>query len=359
MFASALAHFPKITYTRYRKLTAYFSDLKKAWEAEIADLAKAGLEEDIANEFLLWRDNFSLSEMEEKMDAEGIFGISIQNKNYPRLLKEIADPPFVLFVRGKLPSEDMPSVAVVGTRACSNYGRQTAFDIAGELAGQGAAIISGLALGIDGIAHEAALQNQGITVAVLGSGVDREHVYPSFHKNLSEKIIEQGGALVSEYPPGFEPTRYSFPARNRIIAGLSLGTLVVEAPEESGALITAKCALDYNREIFAIPHQIRSRGGIGPNNLIKMGARLVTEASDIVDALNLYNLKQITDNRKILPSTPEEEKILSLLTREPIHIDALAKASGLDSSKINSTLALMEMKGKLKNMGGMMYCSIR
>ena len=161
--------------------------------------------------------------------------------------------------------------------------------------------------------------------------------------------------MVTEYPPGFAPTQYSFPARNRIIAGLTLGTLVIEAPESSGALITAKCALDYNREVFAVPHPITSPSGVGNNSLLKMGAHLVTADTDIIDALNLKNLKTIVDNRKILPSSPTEEAILNCLSREPKHVDLIFKESGLSGPTASSALTLMEMKGLIRNVGGMNY----
>lgn len=354
-YHAALAHFPQITYSRYKKLAAYFSDLKNLWEVEIAELIAAGLEENIAHEFLLWREQNSLEKIIAKLEKEDIRTVSLNEPDYPALLKEITDPPHTLFVRGVLPQGEQPSLAVVGTRTLTTYGLQACQDLVQPLAAQGMIIVSGLALGIDGTAHQAALDAGGRTIAVLGSGIDKEHIYPTAHQRLSEKIIASGGVIISEYPPGFLPTQYSFPERNRIIAGLSLGTLVIEAPETSGALITARCALDYNREVFAVPHSITSPTGIGPNNLIKMGAKLVTGPADITDALNLKNLKQIVDNRKILPSTPTEAKIIPLISREAKHIDLIIKEANIDSATINSALTLMEMKGKVRNLGGMMY----
>lgn len=354
-YHALLAHFPKITSGRYQKLTAYFPDLKNLWEAEKTDLARAGLEEEIANEFLFWRGAARAEKILEKLDQENIEVISINDSIYPALLKEISDPPHTLFVRGRLPKNGSPALGVVGTRKFTAYGKFACQEIVGPLAGRGIIIVSGLALGIDAIAHQVALDNNCQTVAVLGTGIDKNSVYPAAHQHLAEKIIEAGGALISEYPPGFTPTQYSFPARNRIIAGLTLGTLIVEAPENSGALITAKCALDYNREIFAVPHSINSPTGIGPNNLIKMGAKAVTRASDITECLNLTELKEIINNKQILPANPTEAKILELLSQEPQHVDLIIKTSGMDSSSINSTLALMEINGKVLNLGGMNY----
>ncbi|TSC83982.1 MAG: Uncharacterized protein G01um101413_785 [Parcubacteria group bacterium Gr01-1014_13] len=292
-YHAALAHFPKITYNRYQKLAAYFSDLKNVWEAKINDLIKAGLEEKVASEFLAWREKNSLEKIMERLNKENITTISINNPAYPKLLKEINDPPFTLFIRGKLPNTNLPTLGVVGTRKFTAYGKSTCQEIVGPLVNKGIVIVSGLALGIDGIAHQIAVGNNGITIAVLGGGVDKRTVAPASHRDLAEKIIATGGAVISEYPPGFTPTVYSFPARNRIIAGLSLGTLVIEAAEKSGALITARCALDYNRDVFAVPHALNSPTGIGPNNLIKMGAKVVTQASDIIESLSLTTLGEM------------------------------------------------------------------
>lgn len=354
-YHALLAHYPKITYTRYKKLVGYFSDISEIWDAELTDLIKAGLDDTIAHEFLLWRESTDHKKILDNLEREKITTVSLGEKGYPELLAQITDPPHTLFIRGSLPKHDLPSIAIVGTRHHTNYGRQITEELAYELARQGLGIVSGLALGIDGIAHEAALKAQGITVAVLGSGIDRATVYPASHQNLSERIIFQGGAIISEYPPGFRPTIYSFPARNRIVAGLTLGTLIIEAPQESGALITARCALDYNREVMALPHPITSAAGEGANKLIQRGAALITCAQDVMDVLNLKNIKELIDNRSTLPATPTEATILQTLSKEPIHIDEIIKKTNLGSGVTMSTLTLMEMKGRVKNMGGMMY----
>ncbi len=354
-YHAALAHFPKMTYNRYQKLAAYFSDFKDLWEAEINDLIPAGLEANIAQEFLAWRENNPVEKIMEKLDKENIHTISINEPGYPRLLKEINDPPHTLFIRGILPPDTSPTLGVVGTRKFTTYGKLACQEIVGPLAKQGMVIVSGLAFGIDAIAHQTTLDNNGITIAVLGGGVDKKTVAPSSHNALAEQIIAAGGAVISEYPPGFAPTAYSFPARNRIIAGLSLGILIVEAAEISGALITTRCALDYNREVFAVPHPINSPTGIGPNNLIKVGARLVTESKDILESLNIQELREIVNNRQTLPTSPTEAKILECLSKEPVHIDFIIKTTDLESPTVNSALVLMEMKGRVRNLGGMNY----
>ena len=360
-FTAPLAHFPKITYSRFQKLRAYFSNLENLWQAELPEMIAAGLEPEIAHEFIIWRETNPKEKISERLAKEGITAVSLGDPDYPKLLAEISDPPITLFIRGQLPNPKNPTLAVVGTRKFSEYGRLVCRQLVEPLARQGITIVSGLALGIDGIAHEATLTASGATIAVLGSGVDREHVFPTTNRQLAERIIASGGTVISEYPPGFAPTNYSFPARNRIIAGLSLGTLVIEAPEHSGALITARVALDYNREVMAVPHSINSLSGAGNNNLLKLGARVVTCPEDIIEALNLQDLQKMVARPLPLPlpASPQEADILATLSREPKHIDVIIKESGLPGSLVMSTLTLMEMKKQVQNTGGMRYCIIK
>jgi len=210
---------------------------------------------------------------------------TLKDKNYPGLLKEIYDPPEKLYVEGNLSPEEKYPLAVVGTRRPSEYGKRVATELVKNLARLGLTIISGLALGIDGLAHEAALKVGGRTIAVLGSGIDI--IYPASHKKLAEDIIKSGGVIVSEYPPGTSPSKLTFPARNRIIAGLSLGTLVIEAPERSGAMITARFALEQGRDVFAVPGSISNLNSAGCNKLIKMGAKPVTRSEDVLESLGI------------------------------------------------------------------------
>jgi DNA processing protein len=355
-YHTLLAHFPKITYSRYKKLTTYFLNLAEVFEmAELGDLIKAGWEEAIADEFINWREHADWESIFSVLAKEKITAIAIGQPEYPKLLTEIPDPPHTLFVRGVLSFFDQPYIAIVGTRNFSAYGKQVCQNLVNELANQQMIIVSGLALGIDGIAHQATLAKNGKTVAVLGSGINKDAIYPGLHKNLAEQIVSNGGALVSEYPPGFRPTNYSFPARNRIIAGLTLGTIVIEAPLESGSLITAKYALDYNREVMAIPHPVTSIRGEGCNKLLKLGATLVTSFTDVTDVLNLKNVQGLVKNQKPTPSSSIENAILNTLSQEPVHIDLIIKQTNLDSHIITSNLLLMEMKGMVRNVGGMKY----
>jgi DNA processing protein len=277
--------------------------------------------------------------------------ITINDPNYPKLLKEIYDPPKELYVWGELKAEENYPLAVVGTRKVSNYGKQITIDLVRNLAKAGLTIISGLALGVDGIAHQTCLDVNGRTIAVLGSGLN--HIYPAIHRNLAEKIVKSGGAVISEYPPDTKPERWTFPVRNRIIAGLSLGVLVIEAPETSGALITARFALDSGREVFAVPGNINQPNSVGTNQLIKLGAKVVTKAEDILDAFNLVLTEQF--KKEIKPANKEEKIILEILNDGPLHVDEIIKKSKLEAPLVNSTLVMMEITGKVKHIGGGIY----
>lgn len=349
-----LSHWPKATVKRYQTLLSVFSNLDNVWEAKQKELEEMGWKPDLVKNFLDWKNSVDEEKITKILKQEKITCILKTDENYPESLKEIYDAPFCLFTRGEL-SNDGFALAVVGPRKFTPYGKQITEEIVTELASQGIVIVSGLALGIDSIAHKATLSARGKTVAVLGSGINDRHIYPASHRGLAESIVNSGGAVISEYPPGALPSKFTFPRRNRIVAGMSLGTLVIEAAEGSGALITAQSALDNNREVFAIPQNITSPNSAGVNQLIKNGAHPVTCAQDIIDALDLKDIKNFISNREIVPDSPTEAKLLEFLSREPIHVDNLVKQTKLDSPSVNATLTLMEMKGKVKNLGGMMY----
>lgn len=348
------SYFPKNTVKRYQELVTIFDNLENAWGASAEDLVKIGWEEKLVSEFTDWKNKIDENKITKVLQQENIYCLTRDDENYPTSLKELYDPPFCLFVRGELPKDGF-NLGVVGTRKYTTYGKQITEEIVTELTQNGLNIISGLALGIDGIAHETCLKNGGKTVAVLGAGINNNHIYPSSHRDLAKRIIHSGGAVISEYPPGALPSKFSFPKRNRIVAGLSLGVLVTEAPEDSGALITAQVANDLGREVFAIPHALTSPNAVGTNNLIKNGAHLVNSAKDILEILNLQEIKQFIGNREILPDSPTEAKLLEYLDKEPHHVDEITKLTQLDSPTVNATLTMMEMKGKVRNLGGMMY----
>jgi DNA processing protein len=355
----ALTHFNKFGPTRLERLNAYFSDMELAFKANGQELTKAGIEEKIASEFIAWRSGFNLEEIIKRLSAEGINVIELSDSDYPILLKEIYRPPRLLYYRGQLPKQNELAIAVVGTRKVSPYGQQATERLIADLVGHKLTITSGLAVGIDTIAHHAALNAKGKTIAVLGSGLDKQSVYPSSNRYLADKITTNGGLIISEFPIGTQPLKYNFPMRNRIISGLSLGTLVIEAQQKSGALITAAHALEQNREVFAVPGNIFSPNSIGPNSLIRQGAKIVLSVNDIIETLALSQAVNFIENKKIIPETAEEKIILSNLTYEPIHINELIRLTKLDTRIINSTLTIMEMKGMVRNLGGMMYILIK
>jgi DNA processing protein len=354
VFWNALALFPKFGPKRFKKIYSYFPNMKEAFHASFNQLKEAGLEEEIISEFQEKRKEIEPEKEWEKLEKEGIKILTIKDKNYPAHLKEIYNSPAFLYYKGEL-QKDEYSLSIVGTRKMTSYGKQAVLEIAGHLAQNGLTIVSGLALGIDALAHQAALDVKARTIAVLGGGIDRRTLYPSRNLGLAEKIVGQGGAIISEYPIGTLPLKQNFPYRNRIISGLSLGVLIIEAPQDSGALITARYALEQNREIFALPGSIYSPASLGPNNLVKMGAKLITSASDILEELNLLQAISFIEAKKIVPDTKEEALILEHLSREPLHIDKIVELTKLDTATVNSVLVMMEMKGKVRDLGGMSY----
>jgi DNA processing protein len=272
------------------------------------------------------------------------------------LLRELVNGPPLLYVRGTLAENDRWAMAVVGTRGATTYGRDATRKLVGDLVAAGVTVVSGLALGIDAVAHEAALKAGGRTLAVLGSGVDQ--IYPTTNRRLGEALTGQG-ALISEYPLGTIPVPTNFPPRNRIISGLALGVLVVEAAARSGALITVQFALEQGRDVFAVPGSIFSTKSEGPHGLIRDGATIVTRADDVLEALNMQNAVEQQAIAAAVPETPEEIALLRLVEAEPRHIDAISRDSTLAPPVVSATLAMLELKGLVKQVGGMQYVLAR
>lgn len=275
-------------------------------------------------------------------------------RGYPRLLAEIPDPPARLWIRGDAPLEvlDRPAVAIVGARACSGYGRTVARSLATECAGAGALVVSGMARGIDGEAHRGALAGGGTTVAVLGCGIDRD--YPAAHAELARSIVAADGLVVSEYEPGVEPAPWRFPARNRVIAGLARATVVVEARERSGALITADFALEDGREVLAVPGEITSSLSSGTNALLRLGATPATCAGDVLEALGL----EAREAAPRLPTDPVSERVLSTLASGAGTADELSRSTGIGASELAAALALLELAGAVVVDEGMVRSTI-
>lgn len=278
--------------------------------------------------------------------------ITIGSPSYPKLLAAIPEAPKILYVIGRLPEEKY--LAVVGTRNCSNYGKEATLKIAGDLAEAGLIIVSGLAPGIDTFAHRAALERGGKTIAVLGTGLDEKSIYPSENVDLSRKIVAAGGALVSEYPPGTKGSKFTFPRRNRIVSGLSLGILVIEAKEKSGSLITANYAKKHKRKLFALPGQITSLNSAGTNKLIKHGAKLTENAGDVLQELKLPAFDK-KDKINYSRQSSEEKAIFETLKNGSRHIDKIIEGTGLAPAAVAGTLAMMEAEGKIRNLGANIY----
>ncbi len=340
---------------RLATLINVFGDVKTAWLASEAQLQEAGLSEKLATRLLKVRQTVSLDELWQKIQTQGFSVLTWDDEAYPSRLREIHRSPPVLYVRGELQIEDEWAVAIVGTRHFTSYGQQVTEKIAATLARNGVTIISGLARGIDGIAHRAALEAGGRTLAVLGSGVD--NIYPPDHRNLAQKIIEQG-AIISDYPLGTPPDGSNFPPRNRIISGLSKAVIVIEAGQRSGALITASYATEQGREVFAVPGGIFAPKSKGPNRLIKSGAHPLLDSQDVLELLNMTQISEQKAARNILPSNSTEAKLFQALGLEPLHVDDISSQSNLPVEEVTSTLALMELKGMVRKVAGMKYMAV-
>ena len=354
---AALSRVPKLGTVRFRKLEAYFGDLKHAWNAGLADLKAAGIEAGTAQEIVAARPRVDPDGELMRLQQAGVRALTWHDSEYPARLKEISDPPPVLYIKGAFQPADQRSLAVVGTRSPTSYGREVAANLTGDLAKNGLTIVSGLARGIDGIAHRAALDNGGRTIAVVANGLDI--YYPREHEQLSCQIQEQG-AVVSEYPLGVRPDPRGFPRRNRLISGMSLGTLVVEAAEGSGARWTVYHALEQDREVFCVPGSIFSPASRFTNRMIQEGAKLVSSHTDVLEELNLT----VVTRQPELPlfqesEDPEEMALLNHLDGEPLHIDDLRRNADLPITSVSTMLTMLELKGMVKQVGCMHYVRIR
>ena len=347
---------PSIGRVRFNRLETHFGNLADAWTAEPTELVRAGLDNTVVRSIVSWRPRIDLDVEMEKLERLGVQVLTWHDAGYPPRLKEIYDYPPLLYVKGSLLPKDEWCLAVVGTRRATAYGRQVTEEITSDLARSNITTASGLAPGIDSIAHHAALDAGGRSIAVFACGLDI--VYPVENTNLVQRISQQG-AQISEYPLGTKPRAEHFPRRNRILSGISLGVLVVEAGVTSGALITANLALEQNREVLAIPGSILSPASKGTNRLIQEGARLVRDYRDILEELNLGAVAQQIEMKEIIPASDTESLLLKQLSAEPTHVDEVFRGSGLPVSTVSSTLAMMELKGLVKSMGNMKYVLAR
>jgi DNA processing protein len=353
----ALSTVPNVGPIRFISLVKHFGSpeaVLSASEKELADFPDVGpvIASNIKNKV-----DWKLVEKQlELMKKKKVSLLTFKNQVYPENLKSIYDPPPFLFIKGEIKKEDKNAIAIVGCRAASQYGKQIAEKIGRELARRKITIISGLAWGIDSIGHLAALKENSRTIAVFGSGLDV--IYPSENRELAERII-QNGAILSEFFLETKPERQNFPKRNRLISGLSLGVVIIEAGEKSGALLTAKHALEQNREVFAIPGNVGSKTSEGTNKLIKEGAKLVTKVEDILEELTMITTvwqKEKSKMEKDLSQLSEVEKnTYNLITDKPYHIDKIAQDTRMTTSQTLSILLSLELKGFIKQLSGKQF----
>ncbi len=354
----ALLTVPKIGPIRYISLVKHFGSPERALSAsekELAELPDVGPV--IATNM---RNKVSWQEAEKQlglMEKNQVQMVTFKDKTYPGNLLSIYDPPPLLFVKGELSPDDRNAVAIVGCRSASSYGKWITERIGGELSKRGVTIVSGMARGIDSIGHLAALKENGRTLAVLGSGLDV--LYPPENKKLAGRIASSG-AILSEFLFGTKPEAPNFPRRNRLISGLSLGVVIVEAGSKSGALVTAHCALEQNREVFAVPGNLGSKTSEGTNRLIKEGAKLVTSVEDILEELRLdvnkeKTMSRVRTERNLAKLSEMETSIFKLISDEPYHIDKIASGASVGVPQALSTLLSLELKGLVKQLSGKMF----
>ena len=344
----ATSAIPGVGTATFNYLLKHFKTLKKFWEADAEAINKAKLDVRTKQSILEFRAKVDPKIYLETVYERGIKVFSVNDRDYPQNLRRISDAPPVLYVKGQILAADDLAIAVVGARYATVYGRQVTEKLVVDLVNAGLTIVSGMARGIDSFAHKAAMDAGGRTIAVLGSGVDL--IYPPENKGLYEQIVKNG-AVVSEFPLGFPSVPSNFPARNRIISGLSLGVLVTEAAVDSGSLITAGQAAEQGREVFAVPGPINSKMSAGANKLLKEGVHPVTEVLDVLDVLNVERVQREIVQKRQVVGDKTEQKIIGVLDGETKHVDKIVIETGLPIDKVTASLSMMELRGLIKNYG--------
>lgn len=362
----ALDYVDGLSLKRTERLEKALGSAQRVWNASPAALLKAGAEERFANAIPQLRQQASADQLFQRVHNARMRAVHLPSPAYPELLRKIHDPPRVLYYTGDLNYDGRRAVGVVGTRLPSTYGKRMAQKLAYALGELGITVVSGLARGVDKIAHNAVLDANGKTIGVLGGALDK--IYPQDAAPLARRIAQNGGAVISEYPPGTKAQRHHFPLRNRIISGMCAGILVIEGRPTSGALITARSALDQNRDVFALPGEADAVRSSGPNELIQNGAKLVMSVDDILDEMNL--LKLITDRREAARSAPSrnqgpsalkddlsslEQRILSALEDGDKHIDELVHAVEAEIGDLTADLMKLELRGNVERVGSMRF----
>lgn len=352
----SLTQVPGFGCKRLQQLYDTCGSWKAAWAAPYKQLCRSGIPETFLERYCDWRHGFDVASVLSSWQQQEIAILLPDDGAFPRPLAQSADPPTILFVRGTL--QPAPSLAIVGTRKPTAYGTRCVDMLIPPLCEAGFVTVSGLALGIDGHVHGRTIACCGTTIAFVGSGVDDASIYPSSHLTLAHAILENGGAIVSELAPGSKSRREYFPQRNRLIAWYASATLVVEATKDSGSLITAKLALEENREVFAVPGPIWSEQSWGTNNLIRMGAQVCTQAQDIFDGLHLDRPDLVAKTQAAFPLDPTETHLLEALT-EPLHQDELGQRLEISAAALSSMLTILELKGCVACLGGNTWVKTR
>lgn len=356
IYLTALCGLPTLGPVHQRRLIQVFGTPEAVFNASLKDLsAVEGIGQKRAQEIKGFREWDTLEKDMERLKTEGVKLLKSESDQYPEGLNDLGEhAPLVIYMKGDIIEEDRFSLALVGSRKPTTYGLGVAEKLAGDLAEMGFTVVSGLARGIDTAAHIGSLKRGGRSIAVLGSGIDVS--YPAENKGLMERMARTG-AVLSEYPPRTAPLRENFPRRNRLISGLSLGVLVVEAAARSGALITARCALDQNREVFSVPGNINSPFSEGTNMLIKDGARIVTSAEDVVEELapQLKGFIMKRKKKEAISVSDEEKALCDIMDKDPVHVDVISRQSGLPAQKALAVLLGLEMKGIVKQIVGKQF----
>lgn len=350
-----LSHIKGITNKDIKHLTNYFYDIEEIWNVDGKHIINAlAKREKISNEIIKNRNEQFVSKIFNNLNNNNILALTIFDSDYPSKLKNIYDPPYVIYIKGNKVDFDIPLIAIVGARKATPYGKWAAHHFAKELTKWGIGIISGLALGIDACGHKGALEGNGYTMGVLGCGLNQ--YYPASNRALMDEIIKKG-CVISEYCLGMPPLKYHFPARNRIVSGLSDGVIVIEASEKSGALITVDFALDHGKDVYALPGNINNIQSKGTNKLIRDGARILLEVDDVIETLKYkYAISKIEDEHSIKEDLSDLEiKIYNIIKAKPINIDLIIKESKIKASELNPILTILEIKGYISQMPGKIF----
>ncbi len=348
----ALNEFGKFGPRSFARLHDFFDSMKAAFEADANALTLAGIPKKTAEAFVHFRPQLDPQKLQDEIANNHIQTTRVIDDNYPALLKTIHDPPPIIFYQGTLPANESLHIAVVGSRKVSPYGISAAEHLSEALSRAGTVVVSGMAFGVDEIAHRSTIKTKGTTMAVLGSGL--LNIGTSRQRYMARDIIENGGCVMSEFSVRAPGLQHHYPYRNRVVSGISHGTLVIEATEKSGSLITARSALEQGRDVFAVPGSIFAENSKGTNNLIKMGAIAITSADDIFAHLQIEQVLPVAQVEHT-PDSAEEARILELLSKNPIHIDELTRTTQMAARIVAQTLSLMEMKGRTRQIGGMYY----